>query len=52
MPRKYFYYSRTDSNQEPITTTIALSRLAAAKHFAQRKQLPLKTFLQLFAISK
>ena len=52
MPRKYFYYSRIDSNQEPITTTIALSRLAAAKQFAHRKQLTLKTFLQLFAISK
>jgi hypothetical protein len=52
MPKKYFYYSRVDSNQEPVSTTIALSRLAAAKQFASRKQLPLKTFLSLFSISK
>jgi len=52
MPRKYFYYSRIDSSQEPISTTIALSRLSAAKQFAERKRLPLKTFLSLFSVSK
>jgi len=49
---RYHFYSRNDSTQEPIMTCITFSRLKAAKYFAERKQLPLKTFLSLFAISK
>jgi hypothetical protein len=52
MPKKYFFYSKNDSGQEPINSTFSFSRLQAAKHFANRKQLPLKTFLLLFSVSK
>jgi hypothetical protein len=44
------YYSRNDKNQEVITRIVALSRLQAAKTFAERKQLPLKTFLNIYAV--
>ena len=52
MPKKYFYYSRVDSSQEPISTTLASSRLSAAKYFSQRKKLSLKTFLSIYSVSK
>jgi hypothetical protein len=44
------FYSRTDNTQEIISRTVSTSRLSAAKHFAERKQLPLKKFLKIFAI--
>lgn len=50
--KRFSFYSRTDSSQEAISNTRALSRLAAAKHFANVKQLPLKGFLQLFAVTR
>ena len=50
--KKYSYYSRTDSSQESIDIAISFSRLSAAKQFAQRKQLPLRSFLELFKVSK
>lgn len=46
-----FYY-RNDKAREAISRTISTSRLQAAKHFAERKQLPLKEFLKLFGIKK
>ena len=49
---RYNFYSRNDSTQEPIMTVVTFSRLKAAKYFAECKQLPLKTFLSIFAISK
>jgi hypothetical protein len=49
---RYNFYSRNDSTQEPIMTVVTFSRLKAAKYFAERKQLPLKVFLSLFAVSK
>lgn len=52
MPKKYFFYSKNDPKQEPINSTFSFSRLQAAKQFANRKQLPLKTFLFLFSVSK
>ena len=52
MPKKYFYYSRVDSKQEPISSILAFSRLQAAKQFASRKQLNLKSFLSVFSVSK
>jgi hypothetical protein len=52
MPKKYFFYAKNDSGQEPINSTIAFSRLQAAKQFASRKQLNLKSFLSVFSISK
>ena len=48
----YFYY-RNDKNQEPIKRVyFVTSRLNAAKYFAEIKQMSLKTFLSVFAISK
>lgn len=44
------YYSRIDKNQELISKTISTSRLQAAKNFAERKQLDLKTFLKLYSV--
>jgi len=50
--KRFSFYSRVDNNQEAIGTTLASSRLNAAKKFAQTKQLPLKDFLRIFGISK
>ena len=44
------YYSRIDKKQEIVAKTIGTSRLQAAKLFAERKQLNLKTFLTLYAV--
>jgi hypothetical protein len=52
MPKKYFFYSKNDLGKEPINSTFSFSRLQAAKQFANRKQLDLKTFLSLFSVSK
>lgn len=49
---RYYFYSRIDQTQEPIMTCVTFSRLKAAKYFAERKQLPLKSFLSIFAVSK
>lgn len=50
--RKYSFSNRTDNNSESIDTVNAPSRLTAAKHFASRKNLPLKSFLKIFKVSK
>lgn len=50
--KRFSFYSRRDSDQEAINTVVAFSRLSAAKKFAHDKQLPLKEFLKLFAISR
>lgn len=44
------YYSRNDKTEEIINRTVNFSRLQAAKYFAARKQLDLKTFLKLYAV--
>jgi hypothetical protein len=44
------YYSRNNKHQEIINRTVALSRLQAAKSFSERKQLPLKSFLKIYAV--
>lgn len=46
----FAFYNRIDENQEIIGQMISKSRLQAAKHFAERKQLPLKEFLKIFAV--
>jgi hypothetical protein len=50
--RIYYYYSRVDNSREKLGKTTALSRLRAAQIFARRKDLPLKTFLTIYSISK
>lgn len=44
------YYSRIDKKEEIVSRTINLSRIQAARYFASRKQLDLKTFLKLYAV--
>lgn len=48
----YFFYSKSDSSKEPIGKITALGRLEAAKFFASRKNMPLKTFLTIFSVTK
>lgn len=44
------YYSRIDKTEEIVSRTVGFSRLQAAKYFASRKQLDLKTFLKLYSV--
>ncbi len=44
------YYSRVDTKQEIIDRKFSLSRLNAAKDFAERKRLALKEFLKIYAV--
>jgi hypothetical protein len=44
------FYNKNDKHQEIISRTVGVSRLNAAKYFAERKQLPLKEFLKIFSI--
>ncbi len=50
--KQYYFYSRIDKNKEPIAYTRSFSRCKAANHFAQLKQMPLKVFLTVFAVSR
>lgn len=47
-----FYYIKNDQKKEPLGKVVSTSRLKAAESFAERKQLPLKDFLKLFAVEK
>lgn len=44
------FYNKNDKHQEIINRTVSISRLNAAKYFAERKQLPLKEFLKIFSV--
>ena len=48
----YSYYPRHDKNKESVDSVVKHSRLAAAKHFAERKVLSLKAFLTIYAVTK
>ena len=48
----YYYHSRVDINKEPLSKTMAASRYNAAKYFAERKQLSLKSFLLIYQVPK
>jgi hypothetical protein len=48
----YGFYSKTDKNEEIVNRMVTFSRLQAAKLFAERKQLPLKSFLKIYSIKK
>jgi hypothetical protein len=47
---KYGFYFKNSKKQEIIGKTEDLSRLSAAKHFAAKKNLPLKEFLKVFGV--
>ena len=49
---KYGFYRKNDLQQEIIDKTISFSRLSAAKFFAQRKGLELKSFLGIYSVKK
>jgi len=49
---EFYFYSRMDSTCEPISRVKAPSRYHAALLFAKIKKLPLKYFLQLYAVSR
>ena len=50
--KKFSFYSLTDSGQEVIGSTIAFTRLGAAKYFAESKHLSLKNFLTIFSVTR
>ena len=50
MPKNYFFYSKNDSNQEPIGKIMADSQSEAEEKFAVLKRLPLESFLNLFSV--
>jgi len=50
--KKYYFYSKIDKNQEPISSCRAWNRLDAAEHFASIKRLTLKEFLSIFSVSR
>jgi len=50
--KKFSFYSLVDSSQEAIGSTIAFTRLSAAKYFAERKHLSLKNFLSIFSVTR
>ena len=46
------FYNRNDKDQETIGRVVTTSRLQAAKLFAERKQLSLKSFLKIYSVKK
>lgn len=48
----YGFYNKQDSTKETIGKVVDVSRLGAAKYFANRKQLPLKEFLKIFGVKQ
>lgn len=50
--KRYFFYSKNDSAQEPIYYCKAYSRLEAAKKFAEGKRMDLKVFLTIYSVSR
>lgn len=50
--KKYYFYSRVDSDQEPIRSIRARNRKDAAVYFSKMKRLPLKSFLKIYGVSR
>lgn len=49
----YYFYSKNDKSKEPIKSTSKInSRLEAARYFAELKNMPLRTFLSVFSVSR
>ena len=46
------FYIKTDPKQEIINRVVNVSRLEAAKYFAQKKQLDLKSFLKIYSVKR
>ena len=52
MEKLHYFYSRLDKNKQSIAKIGAPSRYQAALFFAKLKQLPLKEFLKIYAVSR
>lgn len=50
--KKYYFYARNDKHQEAITKAVSISRYKVAQQFAQTKNLTLKSFLLVYAVSR
>jgi hypothetical protein len=50
--KRYHFYARNDKHQEPISKAAMITRYKAAQHFAQIKNLTLKSFLLVYAVSR
>lgn len=48
----FYFYSKNDKHKEAISKSLKMSRLEAAKEFAAKKCLSLKSFLEIFGVSK
>jgi len=48
--KPYFYYSKFDTNKEPLDKILTFDYENALEHFANRKQLRKETFLELYEI--
>jgi hypothetical protein len=48
----YGFYRKNDPHQEIIGKILSFSRLSAAKSFAERKGLTLKSFLGIYGVKK
>jgi len=48
----YGFYSKADPTHELINVISESSRLTAAKYFAAKKQLDLKTFLKIYSVTR
>tara|TARA_R110002153_G_scaffold234039_1_gene387461 strand:- start:1391 stop:1549 length:159 start_codon:yes stop_codon:yes gene_type:complete len=52
MKEQYYFYSRRDGKKSAIARVGAPTRYQAALFFAKQKQLPLKEFLKIYAVSR
>jgi hypothetical protein len=52
MDDTYYFYARADRSKQPITRIGAPTRYQAALLFSKIKQLPLKEFLKIYAVSR
>ena len=50
--KTFIYYSKTDSKKEILDKTIADRIEIATYRFAQRKKLPVSSFLSLFTVKE
>jgi hypothetical protein len=48
--KPYFYYSKFDTNKEPLDKILTFDYENALEYFANRKQLNKKIFLELYEI--
>jgi hypothetical protein len=50
--KRYYFYSKYDSNKEAIGSAFSTGRLGAANRFARIKCLTLKQFLSIYTVAR